>query len=365
MNISILVSIATILFGTLGHSQSFTATQPNLTTLDQTANSVEIGTTYQLTNDHNESILLENKLPQKTPMFLNCDTIENMSKFPIDGQTNSYFTFDGKDLLIVNGKTRRIKEAFENTPLSTKVTAGEHEEFFNGIGDFAHIITSQDDPNTLLAAIYTCKFNDIGGLYSMPLTKLLRIDLNNNTVTTLNGGTALRNDDGIGTFEFVYESKSNMIQLVPAINTNLKPEKLVSYTYPMLEESIHLPAPANSLVYPINCERSIDISVSPLVYCYEQYQSDIVAIMDGKVVETGNLSDHPWGKYIIVDHGNALQSIYTNLTSISVQKGNVVKAGKKIASVKTNPSLDAMFSFAMTFRGYYFNPLERLVFDES
>ncbi|KOA21278.1 stage II sporulation protein Q [Clostridium homopropionicum DSM 5847] len=54
----------------------------------------------------------------------------------------------------------------------------------------------------------------------------------------------------------------------------------------------------------------------------------VFASFQGKVKECGE--DDKLGKYIIMDHGEGIETVYSNLGSIQVQNGNVVKKGEAI-----------------------------------
>lgn len=60
--------------------------------------------------------------------------------------------------------------------------------------------------------------------------------------------------------------------------------------------------------------------------------SDIVAFTSGRVHKV-NIGQFGLGKYIILDHGQGLTSIYAHLRSFSVELGQVVKTGQKIGEV--------------------------------
>ncbi|NTW75785.1 MAG: peptidoglycan DD-metalloendopeptidase family protein [Candidatus Moranbacteria bacterium] len=56
----------------------------------------------------------------------------------------------------------------------------------------------------------------------------------------------------------------------------------------------------------------------------------ILAAADGKVVGVGNCGKYAYGKWIAIDHGNGLITLYGHLSSQSVKKGDSIKEGKKI-----------------------------------
>lgn len=56
----------------------------------------------------------------------------------------------------------------------------------------------------------------------------------------------------------------------------------------------------------------------------------ILAAGGGKVVGVGNCGKYAYGKWIAIDHGNGLITLYGHLSSQSVKRGDSVKEGKKI-----------------------------------
>jgi murein DD-endopeptidase MepM/ murein hydrolase activator NlpD len=56
------------------------------------------------------------------------------------------------------------------------------------------------------------------------------------------------------------------------------------------------------------------------------YDTKVYATGDGKVVESG-WNSGGFGNYVIIDHGNGLQSIYGHLSKINLPKGINVKRG--------------------------------------
>jgi murein DD-endopeptidase MepM/ murein hydrolase activator NlpD len=56
----------------------------------------------------------------------------------------------------------------------------------------------------------------------------------------------------------------------------------------------------------------------------------VYAVRDGKVSSVGNNGKYAYGKWIAIDHGDGLTTLYGHLSTQSVSKGNKVKAGEKI-----------------------------------
>lgn len=59
----------------------------------------------------------------------------------------------------------------------------------------------------------------------------------------------------------------------------------------------------------------------------------LYAAGDGKVIGTGNLGKYAYGRWVAIDHGNGIITLYGHMNSISVSKGKQVKQGDKIGSV--------------------------------
>lgn len=59
--------------------------------------------------------------------------------------------------------------------------------------------------------------------------------------------------------------------------------------------------------------------------------SKVLAAADGKVVATGNNGRYAYGRWIAVDHGNGIVTMYGHLSSIVKSKGSTVKKGDTIA----------------------------------
>lgn len=59
----------------------------------------------------------------------------------------------------------------------------------------------------------------------------------------------------------------------------------------------------------------------------------ILASADGKVIGTGDLGRYAYGKWIAIDHGNGLVTLYGHLSKISVGSGKSVSQGDKIGQM--------------------------------
>lgn len=59
--------------------------------------------------------------------------------------------------------------------------------------------------------------------------------------------------------------------------------------------------------------------------------TDVLAAADGKVVATGNNGRYAYGKWMAIDHGNGLITMYGHLSLIKANRGTLVKEGDVIA----------------------------------
>lgn len=59
----------------------------------------------------------------------------------------------------------------------------------------------------------------------------------------------------------------------------------------------------------------------------------VMAAADGKVVGTGDLGKFAYGKWVTINHGNGLVTLYGHLSRISVSPGKSVKKGDKIGEM--------------------------------
>lgn len=64
-----------------------------------------------------------------------------------------------------------------------------------------------------------------------------------------------------------------------------------------------------------------------------QGSQSILAVADGKVKATGNMGRYGYGKWIAIDHGNGLVTLYGHFSSIKVDKGEKVKQGETIGKM--------------------------------
>jgi murein DD-endopeptidase MepM/ murein hydrolase activator NlpD len=87
--------------------------------------------------------------------------------------------------------------------------------------------------------------------------------------------------------------------------------------------------------------------------------TDVYAAMDGRVVASAR---HPqYGNYVILDHGNGVQTVYAHNRKLFVQEGELVHRGQKIAEVgRTGNATGPHVHFEVRLRGIPQNPLPML-----
>ena len=59
----------------------------------------------------------------------------------------------------------------------------------------------------------------------------------------------------------------------------------------------------------------------------------LYAAGNGKVVDTGNLGRYAYGKWVAIDHGNGIVTLYGHMSSIGVSAGDKVSKGDKIGNM--------------------------------
>ncbi len=84
--------------------------------------------------------------------------------------------------------------------------------------------------------------------------------------------------------------------------------------------------------------------------------SDIFAVADGTVVKAKN-GNTGYGRYIILDHGNSIHTVYAHCADLFVKEGDEIKAGDIIASVgSTGNSTGTHLHFELRHNGVYLDP---------
>ncbi len=59
----------------------------------------------------------------------------------------------------------------------------------------------------------------------------------------------------------------------------------------------------------------------------------IMAAADGKVIGTGDLGKYAYGRWVAIDHGNGIVTLYGHLSRITASRGQSVKQGQKIGEM--------------------------------
>ena len=93
----------------------------------------------------------------------------------------------------------------------------------------------------------------------------------------------------------------------------------------------------------------------------------IVAAFKGVVVKVRNQGRRKgYGKYVILDHGNGLTTLYAHLASWQVNVGDTLQAGDTIGvGGNTGRSFGAHLHFEMRFNGNYIDPATVFNFEEG
>jgi len=82
----------------------------------------------------------------------------------------------------------------------------------------------------------------------------------------------------------------------------------------------------------------------------------ILAAADGTVTETGYDASH--GNYLVIDHGDGLQTMYAHCRNVEVQEGGQVKAGEMLGAVgTTGMSTGPLLHFEVRQDGEVQNPV--------
>lgn len=107
---------------------------------------------------------------------------------------------------------------------------------------------------------------------------------------------------------------------------NLPPDKSGYFTYPVNPHNItqgfgKTSFAKSSGMYKNNFHNGFDFGIK---------YSNVFAAKDGKVVGSGDNGKYAYGKWIAVNHGDGLTTLYGHLSEKSVSKGDTVKEGQKI-----------------------------------
>ena len=91
------------------------------------------------------------------------------------------------------------------------------------------------------------------------------------------------------------------------------------------------------------------------------YGKSVVSAESGTVLVAHTTNDGSAGKYIIVDHGNGLTTLYAHLSAVNVYVGQTVSRGQQIGQVgSTGWSSGPHLHFEVRVNGEYQNPLDYL-----
>lgn len=90
------------------------------------------------------------------------------------------------------------------------------------------------------------------------------------------------------------------------------------------------------------------------------YGTPVLAALDGKVIRAANLVSG-YGKHIVLEHEDGLETTYGHLSSLSVALGQTVREGQEIGrSGSTGNSTGPHLHFEVTRRGFAVDPEEYL-----
>ncbi len=90
------------------------------------------------------------------------------------------------------------------------------------------------------------------------------------------------------------------------------------------------------------------------------YGSAIYAADSGRVVESSDGWNGGYGNYVMIDHGNGMQTLYAHMSSRAVSAGQTVSRGQTIGYVgSTGMSTGAHLHFEMYINGARVNPQSR------
>lgn len=124
-------------------------------------------------------------------------------------------------------------------------------------------------------------------------------------------------------------------------------------------ESRRIAGPYGLRVYRMH--RGVDLGL-----CHGEDRT-IVAAFAGKVKLVRNQGRRKgYGKYVVIDHGNGLTTLYAHLASWKVNIGDTVQAGDTIGiGGNTGRSFGAHLHFEMKYNGVYIDPTTVFNFEEG
>jgi murein DD-endopeptidase MepM/ murein hydrolase activator NlpD len=90
----------------------------------------------------------------------------------------------------------------------------------------------------------------------------------------------------------------------------------------------------------------------------------VFAALDGEIIYSGKHKQY--GNYVVVDHGNGVQTLYAHLSLSLVQAGDIVRRGQIIAEVgRTGNATGPHLHFELKIGGLQRNPLPVLNDEEE
>ena len=192
---------------------------------------------------------------------------------------------------------------------------------------------------------------------------------NNTSVDSLEADSlALKNDEGneegneeagAESEEAEAELEADMAEADSATVDTLQKLTLDMTTAFVPSASRRISAPYGIRTYRMH--RGVDLGL-----CHGEDRT-IVAAFKGVVVKVRNQGRRKgYGKYVILDHGNGLTTLYAHLASWQVNVGDTLQAGDTIGvGGNTGRSFGAHLHFEMRFNGNYIDPATVFNFEEG
>ena len=192
---------------------------------------------------------------------------------------------------------------------------------------------------------------------------------NNTPVDSLEADSlALKNDEGneegneeagAESEEAEAELEADMAEADSATVDSLQKVTLDMTTAFVPSASRRISAPYGIRTYRMH--RGVDLGL-----CHGEDRT-IVAAFKGVVVKVRNQGRRKgYGKYVILDHGNGLTTLYAHLASWQVNVGDTLQAGDTIGvGGNTGRSFGAHLHFEMRFNGNYIDPATVFNFEEG
>ncbi len=165
---------------------------------------------------------------------------------------------------------------------------------------------------------------------------------------------AIKADAVIDIETVIQEPAITVNNSLPVINTVISSKKEINYEYNSLQMPLKKYSITSKFGYrnnPINgryeFHKGLDMAADK--------GTGICSVSAGKVILVKNSPSY--GKYIKVDHGGGLQTLYAHCNSIIKKEGDTVKQGEAIATVgNTGQSTGNHLHFEIILNGKYQNP---------